>query len=340
MPARTPIVVVGSGIAGLCTALAAAPRPVVLLSRMARGTDSASVLAQGGIAAAIGPGDSVESHVADTLVAGCGLNDVSRVRMLAAAAPAAIEWLQEQGVAFDHAEGTLKLGREGGHRFARIVHAGGDASGARISAALSAAVAVAAHVEWRSGVDVDALLMQGNRVSGVRINAGGHAESIPASAVVLATGGIGALFAHTTNPGGADGSGLALAMAAGAEVRDLEFVQFHPTALDLDRHSLPLITEALRGAGARLLDPNLPPRLVRSLPHRPAFVDTLTWLEIGGAAPDVIAGWKEARQHRGPAPEAAPGDDADAPTGPAGPRKRRRRRRRRGRKPGPPAAGD
>jgi len=259
MPARTPIVVVGSGIAGLCTALAAAPRPVVLLSRMARGTDSASVLAQGGIAAAIGPGDSIESHVADTLVAGCGLNDVSRVRMLAAAAPAAIEWLQEQGVAFDHAEGTLKLGREGGHRFARIVHAGGDASGARISAALSAAVAVAAHVEWRSGVDVDALLMQGNRVSGVRINAGGHAESIPASAVVLATGGIGALFAHTTNPGGADGSGLALAMAAGAEVRDLEFVQFHPTALDLDRHSLPLITEALRGAGARLLDPNRKP---------------------------------------------------------------------------------
>ena len=99
MPARAPIVVVGSGIAGLCTALAAAPRPVVLLSRKARGTDSASVLAQGGIAAAIGPGDSIESHVADTLAAGCGLNDVSRVRMLAAAAPAAIEWLQAQGVA-------------------------------------------------------------------------------------------------------------------------------------------------------------------------------------------------------------------------------------------------
>lgn len=256
MPARAPIVVVGSGIAGLCTALAAAPRPVVLLSRKARGTDSASVLAQGGIAAAIGAGDSIESHVADTLAAGCGLNDVSRVRMLAAAAPAAIEWLQAQGVAFDHAEGTLILGREGGHRFARIVHAGGDASGARISAALSTAVAAAAHVEWRSDVDVDALLMQGNRVSGVRINAGGHAELIASPAVVLATGGIGALFARTTNPEAAEGSGLALAIAAGAEVRDLEFVQFHPTALDLDSHSLPLLTEALRGAGARLLDPD------------------------------------------------------------------------------------
>ncbi len=249
------IIVIGSGIAGLCTALAAAPRSVVLLSRKAHGAGSASQLAQGGIAAAVGANDSIDAHVTDTLTAGSGLNDVQRVRLLAEAAPAAIEWLQSQGVTFDNADGVLKLGREGGHRLARIVHAGGDATGARVTAALSAAVASSTHIEWRSGVDVDSLLMHGKRVAGVRIFTDGYHESITSPAVVLATGGIGALFARTTNPDGADGSGLALAIAAGAEVRDMEFVQFHPTALDIGSPSLPLVTEALRGVGARLLDP-------------------------------------------------------------------------------------
>ena len=255
MTDNVPIIVVGSGIAGLCTALAAAPRRVVLLSRKPRGAGSASQLAQGGIAAAIGASDNFESHVADTLTAGSGLNDIQRVRMLVEGALAAIAWLQSQGVVFDHIDGVLKLGREGGHRLARIVHAGGDATGARVTTALSAAVAASTHVEWRSGIEVDALLMYGKHVNGVRIVVDGNHEEIRGQAVVLATGGMGALFARTTNPHGADGSGLALAIAAGAEVRDMEFVQFHPTALDLHCESLPLITEALRGAGARLLDP-------------------------------------------------------------------------------------
>ncbi|MGH8074500.1 MAG: FAD-binding protein, partial [Lysobacter sp.] len=151
-------------------------------------------------------------------------------------------------------DGALRLGREGGHQCARIVHAGGDATGARVVAALSRAVAAASHVRWRGGIDVDGLLLRGGRIAGVRLGSAGAGEVVETDAVVLATGGIGALFARTTNPAGADGSGLALALAAGARSRDLEFVQFHPTALDLPSHSLPLLTEALRGRGARLVD--------------------------------------------------------------------------------------
>lgn len=257
MRGNAPIVVVGGGMAGLCTALAAAPRPVVLLSRAADGDGSASTLAQGGIAAAIGAGDSIDAHVADTLLAGAMHNDPGRVRMLAAAAAEAIEWLQEHGTEFDRDGAGLQLGREGGHHHARIVHAGGDASGARVMAALSAEARSATHIDWRSGVEADALVLRDGRVAGVRLDQDGRNEILMSSAVVLATGGVGALFARTTNPVGANGSGLALAMAAGAQLQDMEFVQFHPTALDLEEaHSLPLVTEALRGVGARLRDGN------------------------------------------------------------------------------------
>ena len=251
---RTPLVVVGSGVAGLCTALAAAPRPVLLLGRGHQGEGSATSLAQGGIAAAIGPGDSIESHVTDTLVAGAFRNDGAAVRALVGAAPDAIAWLQGLGAAFDRDAAGVRLGREGGHRASRIVHAGGDSTGAHVLSVLSAAAASAPHIQWRGGIDVDALQLRGQRVCGVRLGAAGGGETVATDAVVLATGGIGALFACTTNPVGAEGSGLALAMAAGARARDLEFVQFHPTALDLPAHSLPLLTEALRGRGARLVD--------------------------------------------------------------------------------------
>jgi L-aspartate oxidase len=251
-----PVIVVGSGVAGLSTALACAPRPVLLLSRSGRSDGSASLLAQGGIAAALAPGDSPQLHLADTLAAGAHHNDVAAARALTDAAPEAIAWLQAQGVAFDREGSTLRLGREGGHSCARIVHAGGDATGACVTKALAARVAQAGHVTWRSGAEVDALLLRDGRACGVRIADGFDAEYIEATDVVLATGGIGALFARSTNPAGADGAGLALAIAAGARVRDLEFIQFHPTALDVDGTSLPLITEALRGAGARLLDSN------------------------------------------------------------------------------------
>ncbi|HUH90423.1 MAG TPA: FAD-binding protein, partial [Lysobacter sp.] len=221
--------------------------------------DTASALAQGGIAAALGEGDSVEAHVRDTLTAGASCNEPEPVRTLAAGAADAVAWLETQGVAFDRDADGLLLGREGGHGAARVVHAGGDATGAGVMAALSAAALRAPHIHWRGGVDVDALRLRAGRVAGVRWrhcggDDGHDSEWVDTDTVVLATGGIGALFERTTNPAGADGAALALALAAGAQPRDLEFIQFHPTALDVRAGSLPLVTEALRGAGARLLD--------------------------------------------------------------------------------------
>lgn len=255
MARRRPVVIVGCGVAGLSAALACAPQPVLLLSRGRDGAGSASVLAQGGIAAALDPADGAAAHARDTIAAGAGHNDVAMVRQLVSAAPAAIAWLQSQGVVFDQHGGGLDLGREGGHAVARIVHAGGDRTGAIVTGALLAQVQGASHIDWHDDVDVDALLMRGGHVAGVRANdAAGRSEVIEADVVVLATGGLGALFAHTTNPVGSAGAGLALAIAAGARPRDLEFVQFHPTALATRGPTLPLITEALRGAGAHLRD--------------------------------------------------------------------------------------
>ncbi|MGP1664432.1 MAG: FAD-dependent oxidoreductase, partial [Rhodanobacter sp.] len=206
--ARAPIVVVGAGVAGLATALAAAPAPVRLLCRGYEGCGSASALAQGGVAAALDSADSTAAHARDTMLAGAGHNDVAMVRWLTHEAPAAIAWLQAQGVAFDRgAEGGLQLGREGGHGAARIVHAGGDASGAALLQALRAKAQLATHIQWRGGVDVDALLLRDGKVSGVRTcDELGRQESIEAAAVVLATGGMGALFARSSNPPGADGA--------------------------------------------------------------------------------------------------------------------------------------
>lgn len=254
--ARAPVVVVGSGVAGMAVALAAAPAEVLLLCRTPDGSGSASELAQGGIAAALAPSDSVAAHADDTLEAGAHHNDAAAVRWLTAVAPQTIAWLVSQGVAFDRrADGSLQLGREGGHGTARIAHAGGDATGAAVVHALRARIAAAAHVHWRGGVEVDALLMREGRITGVRTrDAQGRHREIEAAAVVLATGGIGALFGRTSNPPGANGAGLALASAAGAELRDLEFVQFHPTVLDVAGTYRPLLTEALRGTGARLID--------------------------------------------------------------------------------------
>ncbi len=290
-----PVLVVGSGVAGLCTALAAAPRPVLLVGRGRQAEDSASVLAQGGIAAALAADDSVAAHVEDTLAAGAWHNDHARVRLLAGAAADAVAWLEAQGVAFDRRGRALRLAREGGHRCARVVHAGGDASGARMVAALGEAARRASHIHWRGGVDVHGLELRDGRVTAACLRtlhddgAGPVDEWIEVADVVLATGGIGALFARTTNPVGADGAGLALAMATGAAVADLEFVQFHPTALDVPGHSLPLVTEALRGAGARLLDAAGQPLMARRHPQ-------------GDLAPrDVVARavWEAGRQGGG-----------------------------------------
>lgn len=257
MEASAPIIVVGGGIAGLVTALAAAPAPVLLLTRSAGSTGAASALAQGGIAAAIAPGDSPAAHSHDTLVAGSHHNDRAMVELLTSGAAEAVEWLQQRGVDFDRdASGALLLGREGGHDRPRIVHAGGDATGARVMEALVGAARAAPHIERWTGIDVDGLMLRNGHVCGVCVTrTDGTQSAVEGRAVVLATGGVGGLFAHTSNPADADGSGLALAAVAGAAMRDLEFMQFHPTALALPGvHSLPLVTEALRGAGARLLD--------------------------------------------------------------------------------------
>ncbi len=254
--AKAPVVV-GSGVAGLAVALSLAPRPVRLLCRTPEGDGTASALAQGGIAAAIDPADSPAAHARDTLLAGGLEGNAANVQWLCAGAPAAIAWLQAQGVEFDRDDrGRLKLGREGGHHAARIVHAGGDATGAALVQVLRQRAQQATHVQWLGGVETEALLLRGDTVCGVRVrDARGHRQEMPATAVVLATGGIGALFARTSNPPGSDGNGLALGVAAGASLRDMEFVQFHPTALDLAGvRCLPLITEALRGAGARQLN--------------------------------------------------------------------------------------
>ena len=257
MSAPAPVIIVGGGIAGLSAALAAAPAPVLLLARAAGARGAASALAQGGIAAAIAAGDRPADHARDTCVAGSHHNDCCIVDLLTSSAGAAVRWLQEIGVAFDRdPDGSLQLGREGGHDRARIVHAGGDATGAKVMEALVAAARAATHIERRAGVEVDGLVLRDGRVCGVCVtHADGTREALHGRAVVLATGGIGGLFAQTSNPADADGNGLALALAAGAAARDLEFVQFHPTALALPGlHSLPLVSEALRGAGARLLD--------------------------------------------------------------------------------------
>jgi len=257
-----PIIVVGGGIAGLAAALAAAPAPVLLLTRAPGGQGASSTLAQGGIAAAVAPGDSAAAHAHDTCVAGNHHNERAMVDVLTQGAGEAIAWLQALGVAFDRDdEGALQLGREGGHDCHRIVHAGGDATGARVMAALVAAAREAPHIERQAGVDVDGLMLRNGHVCGVCVTrADGTQSAVEGRAVVLATGGIGGLFAHTSNPLDADGSGLALAMAAGAATRDLEFVQFHPTALAVPGlHSLPLVTEALRGAGARVVDARAEP---------------------------------------------------------------------------------
>jgi len=239
------VVVVGSGVAGLAAALRLAPRSVRLLTASPTLDSGSSPLAQGGIAAAVGEGDTPAAHALDTVAAGAGLSDPEAVSFLTGEAPQAIAWLRASGVRFDPG-----LAREGAHGVARVLHAGGDAIGAELVRALGEAVRQAPHVEIVSSSAALALLREGSRVAGVRGTDGDH----PAGAVVLATGGLGGLYAATTNPPASLGQGILLAGDAGARLADLEFVQFHPTALAVGRDPMPLLTEALRGEGALLVD--------------------------------------------------------------------------------------
>lgn len=245
------VIVVGSGIAGLVTALVASHRHEVMLVTKGALAESSTRAAQGGIAAASGASDSVALHVEDTLAAGAGLGVREAVEVLCAEGPAAVAALQEWGVAFDRERGDLARGLEGAHSRPRILHAGGDATGAAIEAALVAAVR-GARVELREHTALVDLVQEGGAVTGVDVLHDGAVKRLGANAVVLATGGAGQLYRHTTNPAVVTGDGLAAALRAGAATADLELYQFHPTTLALPGGFL--VSEAVRGEGAVLRD--------------------------------------------------------------------------------------
>ena len=257
------VIVIGSGIAGLTAALTAREKnlSVLLLTKDVLSTGSTS-WAQGGIAAALGPEDSPEQHFQDTLEAGAGLCDQSAVKTLVQEGPTAVKRLINLGATFDlDAKGNVALTREGGHRRDRIAHAGGDATGAEISRALVSKVIADPMVKiFEHALVLDLLKDKLGKVCGVTLHVMGKGKidgvgAALSRAVVLATGGLGAVFEQTTNPLVATGDGVALALRAGARVADLEFVQFHPTVLWVGsniRGSQPLISEAVRGEGAIL----------------------------------------------------------------------------------------
>lgn len=248
-------VVVGSGLAGLMTALTLAPEPTVIVTRALIGEETSSAWAQGGIAASLGEGDSAALHLADTLAAGDGLCDAKAAARIVAEAPAAIAALERAGVEFDRDEADqLSLGLEAAHSLRRIVHSKGDGSGAAIVRALAAAVARTPSITVLEGYQAQRLLLDDDRVVGLLCSGGKGSIVLPSSRIVLATGGIGGLFDATTNPVGNFGQGIALAARAGAKLADMEFVQFHPTALDSRRRPLALVSEAVRGEGALLVN--------------------------------------------------------------------------------------
>ncbi|WP_434291153.1 L-aspartate oxidase [Celeribacter sp. SCSIO 80788] len=254
-PLAGQIAVVGSGIAGLMTALELAPRPVVLVTKAALGRESSSLWAQGGIAASVGPEDDPEQHVADTLRAGAGLCDPEAARGILSQARVAIETLEHYGVRFDRDEtGAYALGLEAAHGRHRILHAGGDGSGAAITEALVAAVLNTPSITCLTEIEARRVCVVDGAVTGLWIQNGHEAAILPTAHVVLATGGLGGLYDATTNPRGNVGQGVMMAARAGAVLTDLEFVQFHPTALDVPRAPLALVSEAVRGAGAWLIN--------------------------------------------------------------------------------------
>lgn len=260
------VIVIGSGVAGLTTALTLrAENLSVLLVTKGYIDEGSTKWAQGGIAAALGPGDSPEAHKADTLEAGAGLCDVDAVNMLVTQGPEAVRKLIARGAVFDRGQsGEISLGREGGHHTNRILHAGGDATGAEVSRALLSAVHQDSGIEViEHALVIDALQDSQSRVCGVTVHVIGEGSRdgvgrALARAVVIATGGLGQVFAQTTNPSVSTGDGVAMALRAGAKVADVEFIQFHPTVLWRDsgkaRGQQPLISEAVRGEGAILLN--------------------------------------------------------------------------------------
>ncbi len=251
--------ILGAGAAGLFTALKLAPYPALVLADAHPGVSGSSAYAQGGIAASVGEGDSWQAHAADTVAAGAGLCDPKIAAMVAREAAERIEDLLRFGAPFDRKkDGTLAVGREAAHSAARIVHVNGDCSGAAVMRALTERALATPSITLLEGFHAIELAMEDGRVAGLfaRCDAGGVARLMlfRAHDVILATGGLGALYAVTTNPTESRGEGLGMAARAGAVIADPEFVQFHPTAIAVGRSPAPLATEALRGEGAILID--------------------------------------------------------------------------------------
>jgi L-aspartate oxidase len=252
---RGRVLVVGSGVAGLHAAWRASSFGDVLLVTKRSLFDSATAYAQGGIAAALGAGDSPGLHRKDTLAAGAGLVDAAAVAVLTEEGPTRVRDLQTAGADFDlDAAGGLQLGREAAHSMNRIVHAHGDQTGAEVARTLIERVHASDRITVLERARVLDLMVFDGEVVGAKASVAGKATEIIADATVLATGGCGQVYRYTTNPVVATGDGYAIAHRAGAALADMEFVQFHPTALDTPENPLALISEAVRGEGAYLLN--------------------------------------------------------------------------------------
>jgi len=259
-PGSGPIVIVGAGLAGLFTALKLAPLPVTVIAAAPMGEGASSIWAQGGVAAAVGEGDTAEAHATDTIAAGAGIVDPEIAITIASEGRARILDLSDYGVPFDRGNGGgYVLSREAAHNANRVVRVSGDRAGFAIMKALIARVRETPSIRMLEGYEAVGLEMSNDRISGVQLikaKTGPQIaiKTLKAGAVVLATGGTGSLYAVTTNPTMARGEAIAFAARAGAVIGDAEFVQFHPTALDVGIDPAPLATEALRGEGATLVN--------------------------------------------------------------------------------------
>ncbi len=253
-----PVIIIGGGLAGLFCALKLAPRPVTILAAAPIGRGASSAWAQAGIAAAVSEGDTKEKHVADTVAAGDGIVDENIARLMASEAVSRVHDLLGYGVPFDRdLEGRLQVSREAAHSESRIVRVRGDMAGRAIMQALVRTVENTPSIRVMEGYVVEDLMNENAAVTGViaRMEAGrGKQVKLFSRTVVIATGGIGHLYAVTTNPSEARGEGIGMAARAGAMMADMEFVQFHPTSLDVHKDPAPLATEALRGHGATLIN--------------------------------------------------------------------------------------